>query len=165
MLPELANENLYFSRGLSWLHKYSMSSILASAAIQPDSSHTVDAVHSAVTAALHKRPYIRCLRDRQTDANYLSEIRICFAKNMTLIDCDGVRLHDDQQIDDNRSSQRSSSINSNCPSDESIEYPSVVPPTRVLVVERPAVRSERPEWRFPWVDVYKLLNLIKMATL
>lgn len=166
VLPELANEYLYFNRGLTWLHKYSMSSILASAAIRPDSKPTVDAVNAAVTSALHKRPYIRCLRDRQTASTYLSEIRICFSKNLTLIDCDGVRLYDDQQIDDNRSSQQSlSSLNTNCPSGEPIEYPSVVPATRLLAAERPVVRDERSEWRFPWVDVYKLLNLIKMATL
>lgn len=220
VLPELDSEHKYFGRGLSWLHQYSMSSVLSTAGIQPRNAYTVDAIHTAIVTSLHRRPYIRCIRDKHTQQTFLSEIRICFAKNMTLVDCDGVKLKGDDDVDGviggGATAQRlqmpklgadtdggnvggivdtfndayayesmfgddddivsaeavAPTMLTNCPPDAQIWYPGVVPQAKLSPAERPAtVARPKPNpdvgnrWRFPWLDVYKLLNLIKAATL
>lgn len=127
--------------------------ILKRANILPDTEHSVESIQSAVTDALQKRPFIRCVRDHRSGKNYLSEIRICFGKNLTLVHCDGIRLN----LDDDEAT------GTNCQPNQAIVYPSVVPPSRLLAEEKPTIDDIG--WRFPWVDVYNLLKLIQAATL
>jgi len=54
---------------------------------------------------------------QKTKQTYLSEIRICFDKNLTLIDCDGL----------NGPSDQTAGIKTNCPLKKTIIYPSTIP--------------------------------------
>lgn len=153
VLPQLSNENKYFGQGLSWLQQYSMSSILQKGGIVPDQNQTLIAIHKAVVGALNKNPSIHCVHDAHTDEMYLSEIRICFNKTLALVDCDGVVGNTEVAID-----YPGGKLITNCDLFKQIQYPSVVPPTRIKE------HQMRTEWTFPFVNVYKLLELIQWAT-
>ncbi|XP_037042270.1 ribonuclease Oy isoform X2 [Bradysia coprophila] len=152
-LEELNNENKYFGQGLSWLQQYSMSSILQKGGILPDKSHTLISIHKAVVSALNKNPSIHCIYDQHRDEVFLDEIRICFDKSLTLVDCDGVVDESEVLID-----YPGGKVITNCDLSKPILYPSVVPPSH-----RPEQRNT--EWKFPFVNLYKLIEMIKWATL
>lgn len=72
-----------------------MTAILAKGDIIPnnDKSYTLIDIHKAVKSVLNKNPSINCYTDRTTNEQYLSEIRICFNKQLQLIDCDGIESY------------------------------------------------------------------------
>lgn len=152
-LDELNNENKYFGQGLSWLQQYSMSSVLQKGGVLPDQSHTLISIHKAVVSVLNKNPSIHCIHDRKRDEVFLDEIRICFDKKLTLVDCDGVVDDSEVLID-----YPGGKVITNCDLSKPILYPSVVPPSH-----RPELRKN--EWKFPFVNFYKLFEMIKWATL
>lgn len=152
VLPELSNENKYFGQGLSWLQQYSMSSILQKGGIVPDRNHTLITIHQAVTNALKRNPSIHCIQDNHE--LYLSEIRICFNKSLSLVDCDGVVGLSEVAVD-----YPGGKIITNCDLSKPIQYPSIVPSARI---QR---QNKKPDWQFPFVNVYKLLELVKWLTL
>ncbi|XP_059613149.1 ribonuclease Oy [Phlebotomus argentipes] len=158
VLPELSNEVRYFSQGLNWLHHYSMSSILAEAKIQPDSSPSVDEIHSAVLSQLKHNPVIHCSYDSSRGENFLEEIRICFSKTLELIDCDGV-------VELNYPIQEHSEgkIISNCDPTKKILYPSIVPD---LEEGLPVARADIDDtaWKLPLVNIYRIIQIVKWAT-
>lgn len=151
VLPELKDENKYFGQGLSWSQQYSMSSILQKNGILPDQGHNVLSIYQAVFKQLKKNPSIHCIRDKHSGDLYLSEIRICFNKSLNLVDCDGVVGNAGIAID-----IPYGKIITNCDLNKEIIYPSVVPPTKIATEKK---------WQFPFVNVYKLLELIKWVTL
>lgn len=55
---------------------------------------------------------------QKTNETYLFEIRICFDKNLTLTDCDGIKGLSDP----------ATGIKTNCPLKKTIVYPSILPP-------------------------------------
>jgi hypothetical protein len=55
---------------------------------------------------------------QKTKQTYLFEIRICFDKNLTLTDCDGIKGPSDPIT----------GIKTNCPLQKTIIYPSILPP-------------------------------------
>lgn len=77
---------------MDWLQEYNMTAILAKSDIVPDNvkSYTLADINKAVKSVLNKNPSINCYTDRTTNEQYLSEIRICFNKQLQLIDCDGI---------------------------------------------------------------------------
>lgn len=155
VLPTLSSEQKYFGKGLNWLHSYSMSSILANAKILPDNAHKLHDIHEAVVSTLQKRPSIHCIHDRKRDQVFLSEIRICFDKQLELVDCDGVMFISDEGIRQSDAAE----IISNCDPEKPILYPSVVPSDRL------AERERKPVWQFPVVQLYRILDALKWLTL
>jgi hypothetical protein len=55
---------------------------------------------------------------QKTKLSYLFEIRICFDKNLTLIDCDGIKSPSDPVT----------GIKTNCPLNKTITYPGIHSP-------------------------------------
>lgn len=69
-----------------------MNTILAKSNIVPDNekSYQLLDIHTAVKRVLNKNPSINCYIDRATNEQYLNEIRLCFSRQLELIDCDGI---------------------------------------------------------------------------
>ncbi|CAD7079788.1 unnamed protein product [Hermetia illucens] len=146
-LVELDNERRYFEQGLNWRDKYLVSNMLGAAGIHPDSSNTVIALQNALKKTLEKNPSIHCVYDHETQTSYLAEIRICFNKTLGLIDCDGVP-GSHIAID-----YPGGKVITNCHISKPVQYPSVVPPIPPK------------SWKFPFVNLYKLLNFVMWFTL
>lgn len=90
VLQHFNSEFKYFSTGIDWKKTYSMSDILSSSNILPSNTngYSLDNIRNAVVNKLGVRPEIECKKiDGQS---YLSEIRICFTKDLTLTNCDGI---------------------------------------------------------------------------
>lgn len=150
VLPELSTENKYFGQGLAWLQQYSMAPLLARSGVLPDENHNVMEIQEAIKNTLNKNPSIHCIKDRETGDTYLSEIRICFSKQLELVDCDGVvRTFEENVL-------------TNCPADTQIHYPSVLP---AYLLDRITPETPPFNWRTPLVNFYKLIQLIKWFTL
>lgn len=126
-----------------------MNKILANANILPNSNFYASTLQQAVTKSLGIQPVIHCVYDSHDHKNYLSEIRICFNKTLHLIDCDGVMGLVSIPYPEGK-------IITNCDISEPIYYPSNVPPTKF---------TRNKEWKFPFVNMYKLIQLIKWFTL
>ncbi|XP_036335743.1 ribonuclease Oy-like [Rhagoletis pomonella] len=150
-LEELDNELKYFKQGLAWREQFLMSNILGKAGIHPDSNNTVVALQTALLKTLGKNPSIHCIYDNKRDMSYLEEIRICFNKQLELTDCDGVLPGDAVSIN-----YPGGTVITNCHISKPIHYPSNMPPL---------LRMQKPDWKFPVVNTYKLLQFIMWFTL
>ncbi|XP_023296093.2 ribonuclease Oy [Lucilia cuprina] len=150
-LEELNNELKYFKQGINWREDYLLSNILGSAGIHPDSNNTVVALHAALVNGLGKNPSIHCLYDSKNDVSYLEEIRICFNKSLEVMDCDGVKHGDAVSV-----SYPGGTVITNCHISKPVHYPSLVPNRK---------RINEKKWKFPIVNVYKLLQFIMWFTL
>ncbi|PSN51011.1 hypothetical protein C0J52_07447 [Blattella germanica] len=117
-LPALDSESKYFGQGLKWIKDYDMDGILSKSGIQPNANYTPQEVWSAVQKTLGKDPAVQCIVDPKTKVSYLFEIRICFDKNLTLVDCDGIREHEEAP-----------GMKTNCPN-RNLTYPAFLPPTQ-----------------------------------
>lgn len=149
LISQLNDELKYFAQGLTWREDYIMSRILDASDIHPDSNNTVSAINNAIVKALGKNPSIHCLYDGKHGISYLSEIRICFNKSLELIDCDGVKQGDAVTI-----GYPGGTITTNCHIDRVVHYPSLLPPLQ-----------RKRDWKFPLVNVYKLLQFLMWFTL
>ncbi|XP_034656923.1 ribonuclease Oy [Drosophila subobscura] len=149
LIEELDDELKYFAQGLSWREQYIMSRILDASDIHPDSNNTVTVINNAIVKVLGKNPSIHCLFDTKHEISYLSEIRICFNKSLELIDCDGVKLGDAVSI-----KYPGGNVTTNCHISSLVHYPSLVP-----------TPQRKREWKFPLVNVYKLLQFLMWFTL
>lgn len=80
----------YFNQALFWAMQYNIAAILAKSNIIPDNekSYKLSDINAAVKRVLNKNPSINCYR--ATNEQYLNEIRLCFNRQMELIDCDGM---------------------------------------------------------------------------
>lgn len=152
LLDKLDSELKYFTQGVAWREDYKISNILGAAGIHPDSNNTVIALQTALLNGLSKNPSIHCIYDDKTDVSYLSEIRICFNKTLQLTDCDGVKRGDAVSID-----YPGGTVNTNCHISKLVHYPSMVPPVQRKKYER--------KWKFPVVNLYKLLQFVMWFTL
>ncbi|XP_055846875.1 ribonuclease Oy [Episyrphus balteatus] len=151
-IEQLDDELKYFNQGLHWHSGFFMSEVLEKSSIYPGSNNTIIGLHTAVVKVLGKNPSIHCLYDNKKDISYLAEIRICFDKSLQLIDCDGVRF-DQVSID-----YPMGKVNTNCHVSKPIFYPSMVPP-----VENQSRKKD--SWKFPFVNVYKLIQFLIWCTL
>ncbi|XP_045494672.1 ribonuclease Oy [Colias croceus] len=114
VLEPLSSEFKYFSMGLDWLEKYSMGKILNDANISPSNSkdYHITEINNAIKSALNIDPAIEC---RKIDGqSFITEIRICFTKDLKLSDCDGVL---------GRRTIGQDSIITNCDGSKNIVYP------------------------------------------
>lgn len=108
-IDELNSPVKYFNRALDWLKQYNMTEILAKSNIIPDNKKSYELldIHTAVKSVLNKNPSINCYMNRETDSQYLNEIRICLKHQILarfeVIDCDGI---------DKRTSK--DNVNTNC---------------------------------------------------
>lgn len=153
VLPNLSSENKYFGQGLVWLQQFSMTSVLSKSNILPDDKPlNITDIHKAIIDTLNHNPSIHCIQNPITGDIYLDEIRICFSKSLELVDCNGVV----SPMNEN------TNIIGNCHLDKLIHYPSVVPPT---LIHRQQPTSSSIIWNFPFLNVYKLIQLIKWFTL
>ncbi|XP_050668772.1 ribonuclease Oy [Leptidea sinapis] len=114
VLEPLNSEYKYFSMGLHWLGKYSMANILRNENIVPSNTeeYHINDINNAIIKELGTDPAIECrIMDGES---YLSEIRICFTKDLQLSHCDGVldRVNYDEH-----------SIITNCNPMKTIFYP------------------------------------------
>ncbi|CAO1322464.1 unnamed protein product [Diamesa serratosioi] len=163
-IVEMNDELKYFQKGLDWLEKYSITNLLMSSDIKPstDGAYALEDIHAALKKKLDLNFAIICYKDRKSTREYLFEIRICFDKTLALASCDGIVMdgilaNDPDPNDD---------ILTNCRKDQHIIYPSSAWFHRHQLIE--AVREERVNqlsWRKQLVNIYKLVNLVKRATL
>lgn len=132
-----------------------MNGLLSKANVEPGSNYHVIDFHNAIKTALKTNPSIHCVHEKSHKGEqYLSEIKICFNKKLELVDCNGVKgelvsYHDDNVI-------------TNCDPNIQINYPNTLPEYLLDNVDR---KPAKPIWRFPWVNLYKLLQIIKWCTL
>ncbi|PNF19797.1 Ribonuclease Oy [Cryptotermes secundus] len=117
-LHDLDMESKYFGQGLKWINQYQMANILGMSGIQPNNRYTAETVWNAVQKWLGKNPAVQCTVDPKTNETYLFQIKICFDKNLTLTDCDGIK----------GTSDPATGIKTNCPLKETFVYPSILPP-------------------------------------
>ncbi|XP_032515593.2 ribonuclease Oy [Danaus plexippus] len=91
ILKPLNSELNYFQNGLEFLKTFTMTDILEKNSIVPSNTekYTVADIHDAIKQRVNKNPVIECKVEEGGD-NYISEIRICFTKELQLTDCDGV---------------------------------------------------------------------------
>lgn len=156
VLEELSTENKYFGQGLAWLQQYTMNKLLSKSSIEPGSQHNVIDFHNAIKGAINTNPSIHCVREKHhSGEQYLSEIKICFDKKLELVNCNGVLGLPQAYYDDD--------VITNCDSNIPINYPSTLPQHLLNDADRAPVN--KPAWRFPWVNLYKLIQLIKWLTL
>jgi ribonuclease T2 len=86
---------------------------------------------------------------QKTEETYLFEIRICFDKNLTLTDCDGIKGPSDP----------TTGIKTNCPLKKTIIYPSILPPEqrKPLFTIASAVYGQHP-WLLEALRVMQFLQ-------
>ncbi|XP_025405932.1 uncharacterized protein LOC112680138 isoform X2 [Sipha flava] len=90
-LPALDSEFKYFYQGIEWSEKYNIENILEKAGLKINStSNFVTDYWKAVKSVLKTNSYVHCVYKSDTKEQLLGEIRICFDKTLTLIDCDGI---------------------------------------------------------------------------
>ncbi|XP_037035650.1 ribonuclease Oy-like [Bradysia coprophila] len=101
----LSSSTNFFTAALHWLAEYNMTSILAKSNIIPDNekAYKLLDVHTAIKSVLNRNPSINCYIDTKTGEQFLSEVRICFDRQLSIVDCDGM----------NRRTNRDN-INTNC---------------------------------------------------
>lgn len=156
VLDELNSENKYFGQGLAWLTQYTMQSLLAKTDIVPDKQYTALDIHTAIKNVWHVDPSIHCITERHSGEQFLSEIRICFNKKLELVDCDGTKVNFESTLPylDNQ-------VITNC-HNKTINYPNAVPKH---LLDNTNSNANKTTWRFPWVNLYKLIQIIKWFTL
>jgi ribonuclease T2 len=131
--PSFATEQLYFSQGINWAKNYHMGTILNAAQISPtmSSSYNSTKIWQVIRDALGYDISIACDSDKETGATYLSEIRMCFGKNLRLIDCTLQHLSNTPsfRVHSKAKSAFHSMSLTNCPVHKLISYPGQVPLT------------------------------------
>ncbi|XP_018023743.1 ribonuclease Oy-like isoform X3 [Hyalella azteca] len=90
--PQLGNEHKYFSKGLQWVRKYDLLDVLSSHGITPstETTYTSEALFSAITSSFGTDPIINCVYDKETKTQLVSQIKLCFHRNLTLVSCNEV---------------------------------------------------------------------------
>jgi len=138
--PQLASEQLYFNQGLNWVKKYHMHQILTDKHIYPTMSALYNAttVWQALRDAIGFDPSIACELDKDTGVTYLSEIRLCFHKDLSLINCRS--QHISPHIQSRVKSLFQTMSLTNCPIHKLISYPGNVPPAKPKIYVNKAHR-------------------------
>ncbi|XP_014273779.1 ribonuclease Oy [Halyomorpha halys] len=90
-VPELSTQLKYFNQGLEWAKKYNMVNILGAAGIKPGQEFTVQNIRNGIKSVVNKNPQIICYVNSQRKSALL-EVRLCFNKNLELVDCDGTAV-------------------------------------------------------------------------
>jgi len=116
-LPETSSEVAYFSKGVELAKENQITSWLAVGGVFP-SSDTKYSMETAWDAVMNGtggvRPHIDCISiDGQA---YISEIKVCYTKNFTRINCDGIK------------GTKGGDMMGKCLRYDSFSYPATVPP-------------------------------------
>ncbi|KAJ0175811.1 hypothetical protein K1T71_008970 [Dendrolimus kikuchii] len=138
-LEQLNSEFKYFSKGLEFINDYTMTNILNEAGITPSDNkeYKITDFHNAINSKLGVNPAIECRKSK--GKQYIVELRICFKKDLTITDCDGIVR--EVSVGNLR-------ILSNCDTSKGIIYEyNAKPPQRILL------------------QLYRLTNLIQWLTL
>lgn len=160
ILPPFHSENYYFGQGLSWLQTYSMGALLRQGGITPDTSVYVGQMHNTIYGVLKTNPVIECLHER--GKQYITEIRICFDKDLKLRDCNGAVGAVTGLAYSTFRTKNKGTLITNCDPMQLIEYPSIVPKVR----RHPATRRGKGGATdgFPYVKFYKLITFLRWFT-
>ncbi|XP_047019565.1 ribonuclease Oy-like [Helicoverpa zea] len=88
-LEALNSQLKYFSKGIELLNKYHMNDMLSAANILPSNTTGLNAqdINKAIASKLGIRPFIAC--EFEDGIQYLMELRICFDKQMNVMECEG----------------------------------------------------------------------------
>lgn len=162
-IAEMNTELKYFSKGLTWLDQYSISALLKDSKVQPMGpdfdGYSVQDIHDALAKKLPTTFGIVCFKDQKTKRQFLFEIRICFKKDLTLVDCDGIVMLGDEDEDDK--------YITNCKLSQPILYPAAgsFPHPTVWRDYYSRNTNEMQEMKPLLINIYKLINLIKWITL
>ncbi|GBO98419.1 Ribonuclease Oy [Eumeta japonica] len=150
-LVTLNTELKYFSQGLFWTKRFPINEFLANAGItpSPDKLYPLSDINMAIKNKINVDPIIECHKKGGT--NYIAEIRICFDKNLELVDCDGVLKMG--FFEDSYYSNFGDGVLSNCDRLEGLAYLPRPPPL-------PTVKEHL--W---FVQLYKLVNWLQWFTL
>jgi ribonuclease T2 len=159
---EMNTELKYFSKGLDWLEQYSISKLLDGSQVVPMGpdfeGYNLEDIHYALSQKLPKTFGIVCFKDQKSRKQFLFEIRICFNKDLTPADCDGIVMLGDENEKDK--------YITNCHLEEPILYPAAG------TFPHPSMRRQYysnhnsiQEMKPLLINLYKLINLIKWMTL
>lgn len=90
VLENFNTELKYFTRGLEFYRTYNLTNILSEADILPSVNKGYDVVDivNAIRVHLGVNPVVECRKEKGKST--LFEIRICFTKELKIVDCDGV---------------------------------------------------------------------------
>lgn len=114
-----------------------MGEILSKSNINPGAEYNFTSINNALTSVLNITAKIECIREENyPNEQYLSEIRICFDKTLTLIDCN------------NNLMKRSGIYNTNCNLNQAIFYPNAL---RTRIDEKPS----KSIWQIIWENLLK----------
>ena len=121
-LEPFNSELKYFSKGIEFLGKYHMNDMLSAANIFPSDIAELKAedINQAVVSKIGIRPAIAC--EFEDGIQYLKELRICFDKQLNVMECLG-----EHEVN---------GILTNCSPSKGIIYPTQAqepPPRRYLV--------------------------------
>lgn len=162
----LTTERAYFQQGLAWSKQYNVIDILDAAQVLPgdnNQAYNVTVIAQAVQKATGKAPRIQCINDVKTGLPFLFEVRICFDKNLTLVDCYGTRGSESNWLygGGNRrwAGAGGSKVVTNCPLNKPVMYPGSVPSAN----RRRALFDDQPQQFL--VTFYKTLKLLIWASL
>lgn len=153
VLSPFHSENYYFGQGLSWFQTYAMGPLLERSGIKPDDSVYVGHLHNSIYGVLKVNPVIECYHE--TGKQYITEIRICFDKELKLQDCDGAIGSTGVEYGTYRSVRKGTMI-TNCDPMKLILYPSQVPK-----VQRPAEAKKTTSW---FVKFYRIVTFLRWFT-
>lgn len=114
-LPAFDKEVKYFQQGLTWLKKYNMYTALDLEGYPEGKPLSAKQIREAIKKHFGKVPSVHCYKDGSTGKSYIFEIRICFDRNLSQIDCP-------------------KPMSSNCPN-EPVEYPSMQAVSKLFEVK------------------------------
>ncbi|VVC41578.1 Hypothetical protein CINCED_3A020854 [Cinara cedri] len=109
-LPALDTELKFFKQALDWSKQYPLNDILAQGEIKPNGTYPIAQFWHTLKTGLGKNPYIDCFVEKNSNNVYIDEIRVCFNKTLSLVDCDTLR------------GRNKDKPYTNCPMDRDIHY-------------------------------------------
>lgn len=146
-LEEFSTEFDYFRKGIQWHKEYDMVKILDKAGVIPGKSQNITEVWNSVKQVLGKNPFLSCFTHPSTKTAYLLEVRICFDKNLTLVNCDGIKKRCGKKCGENNLIE--------CPTTKLVEFPLAYP------YPPPAFANQKRHYLF---DILRFLQLVSWMT-
>lgn len=80
-------EVLYFKQGLTLQQNYDLYGALAKAGFTEGKLYSTNQIRKAVKDQFGKMPEVHCYKDENSGRSYLFEVRLCFDKQIEIIDC------------------------------------------------------------------------------
>uniref|UniRef100_A0A224XUX9 Putative ribonuclease n=1 Tax=Panstrongylus lignarius TaxID=156445 RepID=A0A224XUX9_9HEMI len=86
-LPELGTPYKYILQALTWNTRYNLKKWLSTGSITAGKDYELSEIWEIINHESGVDPHIICFKDNKKNKNYLKEIRLCFDKKLSLIDC------------------------------------------------------------------------------